>query len=336
VTILINNVFGYGQVPPGPVCAESIEKYGVSGYPTSEYTWFVEGGTVIDGDGTDTVTIQWGYNTGEFQIEVFETTSENCISVPSVATIVVRAPHVDLGYDLPEICEGDSMVFDAGSQYQQPYEILWHNGSNAQEFIAKNTGEIWVRVIDGFGCTRYDSVNLTVNHLPVVNLGKDTILCDVETPMRLYAVDVMEHPEEFANAEWTLGGSMSQNPYFDVFPSQNRLDTLLVIIMNIKGCRDSDTLLVLPCDLEKLFVNMPNTITPNGDGVNDVWNIAHIEFFKSAILEIFDRWGTENVWEQPWDGKSKGKLLPMDSYYFVLELNYGNIEPITGTVNLIR
>jgi gliding motility-associated-like protein len=66
-----------------------------------------------------------------------------------------------------------------------------------------------------------------------------------------------------------------------------------------------------------------------------------MQFFDKAVLEIFDRWGrlvyrTDNVYEEPWDGKSKGKILPMDSYYYVLNLNVMNTPPLVGTVNLIR
>ena len=45
---------------------------------------------------------------------------------------------------------------------------------------------------------------------------------------------------------------------------------------------------------------------------------------------------SESVADEPWDGRSKGRDMPMDAYFFVLELNFGGFEAITGTVNLIR
>ena len=98
---------------------------------------------------------------------------------------------------------------------------------------------------------------------------------------------------------------------------------------------------MLPCNIAELFRDIPNTITPNDDEANDVWNIPYMEYFEEAVLEIFDRWGrlvyrSTNVLDEPWDGTSNGNELPMDSYYYVLNLNMFNTPPIVGTVNLIK
>jgi gliding motility-associated-like protein len=339
--ILLNIVFGYGQVQLEPVCADSIEAYGVKGSPESVFIWDIKGGEIISEDpSNDTVIIRWGNKTGNDTIVVTELTVGGCSNM-TYATIIVRAPIVDLGYDLPEICQGDSLILNVGNQFQQPYEILWNNGSNTQEYVAKSTEEIWVKVIDGFGCARYDTVHLSVNHLPIVNLGKDTILCDVENPMTIYYSQIMEDPGEFSQAFWKLGNFESNDNFIIIHPSQAAVDTLIATITNVKGCMNSDTIKIMPCDLPILFRDMPNSITPDGNGINDVWNIPYMNIFPRAILEIFDRWGrlvyrTENVYEEPWDGKSKGRVLPMDSYYYVLKLNYNNAQPIVGTVNLIK
>jgi gliding motility-associated-like protein len=340
--ILLNTVFGYGQVQLEPVCANTNETYGVKGLPGSIFVWDVEGGEIISEDpSNDTVLIRWGNQTGTRTIMVTEYSASGCSDITE-ASVLVRAPFVELGYNSPEICQDDSLVLNVGDQFQEPYEILWNNGSNAQEYIAKTTEVIWVRVIDGFGCTRYDTVNLTVNHLPVVNLGKDTVLCDVENPMTIYYSQIMKNAQsEFSRALWKLGNEESNDNFIIINPLDEFVDTLIATITNVKGCVSSDTMMIFPCDVAKLFLNMPNSITPNGDGVNDVWNIPYMNIFPQAVLEIFDRWGrlvyrTENVYEQPWDGKSKGRELPMDSYYYVLKLNFKNAKPIAGTVNLIK
>lgn len=339
--ILLNIVFGYGQVQLEPVCTQDTATYGVKGSPGSVFVWEVDGGKIISEDPlNDTVIIVWGYSTGTRTIRVTESTVTGCSDITE-AELVVRAPDVNLGYDLPEICQRDSLILNVGNQFQQPYEILWNNGSNTQEYVAKSTEEIWVRVIDGFGCARYDTVHLSVNHLPVVNLGKDTILCDVENPMTIYYSQIMENPGEFSQAFWKLGNFESNDNYIIIHPPEATIDTLIATITNVKGCVNSDTMKIMSCNIPILFGNMPNSITPDGNGINDVWNIPYINIFPRAILEIFDRWGrlvyrTENVYEEPWDGKSKGRVLPMDSYYYVLKLNYNNVQPIVGTVNLIK
>jgi gliding motility-associated-like protein len=327
----------HGQDRLDPACAESVERYGVTGLDNSSYYWYFDHryGQIIDGDGTDTVTIRWGYQTHDVELEVLEMTSSNCSNNPSKAIVTIMAPDVDLGNPFPEICEGDTLVLDAGNHYQQDYEILWSNGSTSQEYMASTSGEIWVRIIDGFGCIRYDTVSLLVHPLPEVNLGNDTIYCNQQMPLVL-------EPGNFMTYDWTsTNGNSSIHSSYDVSSPSENPDTIILNIMDYHGCPGSDTLIVFPCNIPELFKNMPNTITPNGDEDNDVWNIPYMEFFDKAVLEIFDRWGrlvyrTANVAGEPWDGTSKGRPLPMDSYYYVLNLNVLNTPPIVGTVNLIR
>ena len=79
----------------------------------------------------------------------------------------------------------------------------------------------------------------------------------------------------------------------------------------------------------------------NDDGINDVWRIPQLEAFPQAVVEIFDRWGnmvfrSDPGYSTPWDGTFRGRKLPMDSYYFTISLNSGNMEPLTGSVTLIK
>ncbi|HQG56212.1 MAG TPA: gliding motility-associated C-terminal domain-containing protein, partial [Bacteroidales bacterium] len=81
-------------------------------------------------------------------------------------------------------------------------------------------------------------------------------------------------------------------------------------------------------------------ITPNGDGKNDVWIIRNIEMYPDAEVFVYNRWGrlifhTKNIAANPWDGKYKGKLVPTDSYHYILYLNDGS-KPRKGVITVIR
>lgn len=332
---------GQSSINLGAVCAETRELYGVTGFFDSEFIWSIEGGVIVNGDGMDTISIQWGYQTGTYQMEVVEITSANCTGVPSIATITVQAPEVDLGYDYYEICDGDSLILDASGNYDEPYLVEWHNDSvTGPIYVAKKTEIIWVRITDRLGCVRYDSVDFTNHPLPVVYLGEDTVLCDVQNPLELTATD--PSGGTYANYEWystAQGGMISTAPNIYVGPG---FDTISLFVSDINGCEETDTVVIYACDVEEMFRDMVNTFTPNDDGTNDVWNLTDFMYlFPDAVLEVFDRWGrlvyrTENVATEPWDGKSNGREMPMDSYFYVLELNYMNLEALSGTVNLIR
>lgn len=99
-------------------------------------------------------------------------------------------------------------------------------------------------------------------------------------------------------------------------------------------------------DVVTVFVNppigIPNTITPNGDSVNDFWIIGGIGRFERAQVTIYDRWGQEVYnsigYPQPWDGTHKGKKLTTGTYYYVIELNSLEVKipPISGAITLVH
>jgi gliding motility-associated-like protein len=70
---------------------------------------------------------------------------------------------------------------------------------------------------------------------------------------------------------------------------------------------------------------IPNTITPNGDGINDTWVIKEIEKYPSARMKIFNRYGSElyrtDNYNTPWDGTYNGQPLPVATYYYILDVS---------------
>jgi gliding motility-associated-like protein len=62
--------------------------------------------------------------------------------------------------------------------------------------------------------------------------------------------------------------------------------------------------------------------------------------YPDAEILVFNRWGklifrTKNISDNPWDGRYGGKLVPTDSYHYILYLNDGS-EPKTGIISVIR
>jgi gliding motility-associated-like protein len=85
---------------------------------------------------------------------------------------------------------------------------------------------------------------------------------------------------------------------------------------------------------------IPEAFSPNGDLINDFWNIGNIDNYKNAEITIYNRWG-QSVWRSeqgypvPWDGKSKGFNLPIDSYHYIIDLHNGS-KPIVGEITIVR
>jgi len=84
---------------------------------------------------------------------------------------------------------------------------------------------------------------------------------------------------------------------------------------------------------------IPNTFTPNDDGINDKWRIQNIEYYAGCTIEIFNRWGQQLYYtvgyNNAWDGRFSGKPLPAGTYYYLINLNDG-CKPLSGYVCIIR
>jgi gliding motility-associated-like protein len=78
--------------------------------------------------------------------------------------------------------------------------------------------------------------------------------------------------------------------------------------------------------------------TPNGDGINDTWEIRNIQFWPNAQIIVYSRWGQKvyqaTNYSNDWDGDD----LPVATYYYVIELNpiEFNVDPYTGSVTIMR
>ena len=111
-----------------------------------------------------------------------------------------------------------------------------------------------------------------------------------------------------------------------------------VTVGDMNGCSIMDSVRVEP--LNKTCLIIPNAISPNGDLINDVWNIGMIELYPELEIKIFNRWG-EIVWRsekgypRPWDGRSKGVPLPIDSYHYIIDLHNGS-KQLIGNVTIVR
>ncbi len=109
-------------------------------------------------------------------------------------------------------------------------------------------------------------------------------------------------------------------------------------VTDSNGCSVSDSIEIEPINESCLII--PNAFSPNDDNINDVWNIGMIHLYPQIEIKVFNRWGellwkSEKGYPQPWDGRSKGVLLPIDSYHYIIDLHNGS-KPIIGNVTIVR
>ncbi|WP_449353858.1 Ig-like domain-containing protein [Algoriphagus lacus] len=91
----------------------------------------------------------------------------------------------------------------------------------------------------------------------------------------------------------------------------------------------------IPVDEVEIF----NSFTPNGDGINDTWGIPDLQYFQGGRVQVFDRSGQRIFYtESPadrWDGTFEGKEMPVGSYIWILESKETG-EVRRGVLTLLR
>ncbi|HOK27166.1 MAG TPA: gliding motility-associated C-terminal domain-containing protein [Bacteroidales bacterium] len=111
-----------------------------------------------------------------------------------------------------------------------------------------------------------------------------------------------------------------------------------VKVMDANNCTVTDSVRLETLNESCLVI--PNAFSPNNDNINDEWNIGMKHLYPQMEVKVFNRWG-ELVWKsekgypQPWDGRSNGVLLPMDSYHYIIDLHNGK-KSIIGNVTIVR
>jgi gliding motility-associated-like protein len=108
----------------------------------------------------------------------------------------------------------------------------------------------------------------------------------------------------------------------------------------------SEALLTIIIKAEEKVMDIPNGITPNGDGLNDTFVFDIIELsdpedIPDNRLIIFNRWGDivydKSDYDNSWNGvNDRGEKLPHGTYYYVLYLNIAKRQLIRGDVTILE
>lgn len=180
--------------------------------PFATYLW-------QDGTSTPTYTATV---TGQYHL--LATDANGCEGRDTMQLLVNPLPKLNLGDDRA-ICAGGSLLISAGLGYSS---YTWQDGSHEQSFLAKDEGWYWVEVTTGQGCAKRDSLYLTLNPLPDIELGNDTVICQGTSFL-------LQPGSGYAGYTWHDGSIWSE---YHVHGA----GTYYVTVYNEFGCLSSDTI----------------------------------------------------------------------------------------------
>ena len=235
-----------------------------------------------------------------------------------------------------EICVGDSAVLNVSVSVPATYQWYYNNspiaGAINNSFVTYAQGFYKCEVNSVCGIIMSDSVEVAVRSLTGASISSNQIICPPET-VELVASGGTTY--QWSPATY-ISDPNSSNP--TVNPRETTIYT--VEVTDDFGCKTTMSVEVaVLCDT----MLVPTGFSPNGDGVNDGYEIEGIENYPGNILYIYNRWGNliykAKDYNNTWTGESNvaginyGKKVPSGTYYYILDLNDGQ-KPRNGYIIL--
>ncbi|SDS05009.1 gliding motility-associated C-terminal domain-containing protein [Christiangramia echinicola] len=212
----------------------------------------------------------------------------------------------------------------------------------AEDALTTGTYYVTQRADDG-GCeSNATEFSVTVNDADTPTISDSTLeFCDFDDPT---VADLSAEINETGTITW-YDSADGDNALAEGTPLQDGTTYYAALFDADSGCESSVRLAVTAL-VENCPVVIPEGFSPNGDQLNDTFDIKFIEeVYPNYTIVIHNRYGDVvyrgNANTPDWDGFSSessfgDNLLPVGAYFYYLDYNDGSTEPVRGTVYLSR
>ncbi|MEC9221591.1 MAG: gliding motility-associated C-terminal domain-containing protein [Bacteroidota bacterium] len=283
---------------------------------------------------TDAVAL--GLDSGTYIVTV--TDASNCVLIDSV---FVDQPFENPNFNIEGptvLCFPEAAIL-AGISDDTTLSYLWSTGQSGEIIsVVPNQDTTITLTASNGACSSQSSIFIQVA-TPIQNLE---ILYEPDTTV-LYgdSVTVTISGENITSYLWDVLGDSTASVV--LFPGDSTLYE--VALGGVPPCGDS--VIFIPVNvIPEVDPLIPDAFTPNGDGLNDVFEVINASFFVTIEMRIYNRWG-ELVFEEVgdasslegWDGTYNGKQAPAGSYMTVVlakQIGRPDKRQASGSVSLIR
>lgn len=255
------------------VCISDSGTFSVTNTLGSSYNWTVNGGTLLSGNGTNSINAGNFVASGTAIITVTETNSLGCIgNVVNYSLNVNSLPNANAGSDV-SVCIGQGVYLNAtgGNIYLWSPSTGLSDPNSATPFANPTTATNYiVLVTDSNGCKNTDSVLVSVNSLPNVTLTSNSAIC-IGNSIQLNAGGGNSY-------QWYPGSTLSNDTINNPLANPTLTTTYTVVVTDGNTCVDSATVTITVNPLPIPFVNADTLICAGTNaqlfasgGVSYVW-----------------------------------------------------------------
>jgi gliding motility-associated-like protein len=312
----------------GPICVGATIQLNASG--GTSYRWTDPNGQFLSSEKSPTIPNATKIMEGNYSVQV---TASGCTSGTSTYVKILDPVVVTTNIQTATICEGKSVQFEASGGIT----YLWQPAKGLSDpripnpIASPTETTTYTLQVSNYGCTTYAQITVNVNKNATANAGTDLKIVTGQN-ITLNGKAGGDDVTYF----WTPTDYLDDPTKLTPVATPTEDITYTLNVTSNLGCTSSsDDVFV------KVYpkVLIPNTFTPNGDNVNDTWNIPAASAFPNPIVKVTNRYG-QLVYQstgafKPWDGKMNGKDLPPAVYYYSIYLNE-DFQTYTGWVMLMR
>jgi gliding motility-associated-like protein len=270
-----------------------------------------------------------------------------CSATDSVLVSVIQPLHITSSIDTAA-CYGQSIqLFANGAHTYQWFPSTYLNNANVDKPVLTplTDGLLTYTVVgkDAKNCfSDTGVVQIKIYALPKIELSPRDITLAMGTSVHLM-------PKSSADAvrwHWFPQQGLDNALVQDPIASPQQTTTYNVEAVTAQGCAANSQVTVhVLCNNSNLFV--PNTFSPNNDGMNDFFYVRGTGLSRVKSFRIFNRLGqilfertniAANNASSGWDGTFHGEKMPADVYICAIELlcENGNVLPVKQSITLIR
>jgi gliding motility-associated-like protein len=217
------------------------------------------------------------------------------------------------------LCDGQTVNLKA---HYNGGTVKWSTGETTDQISVSTPDNYKVTVTSAAGCQVDANADISFFANPILNIP-DAGVC-----VPSHKTATLTAPAGLASYIW------NGQPGTETFIA-DRPQTVTLMVIDANGCQGTQEIQVID---ECPNVHIPNTFTPNGDGINDTWQITGLEFDPTALVQVFSRYG-QQVYESKgygiaWNGQNKGKKMGTGTYYYIITTKNGR-QKFSGYVTII-